>query len=156
MLFLKYHPALATASLGVILAAAASPVAAQYRNAEAAIKYRQSAMSLQGNHMARVFAMIKGDVPFDAKVATENIEIISMLNRLQFAAFIDGSDKGNTKAKAEIWTERDKFQAAVSRSQDDVAKLVVAGKTGNFDQIKAAAGAVGQSCKACHDTYKKE
>jgi len=32
---------------------------------------------------------------------------------------------------------------------------VVAGKSGNLDQIKAAAGAVGQSCKACHDQYQK-
>ena len=134
----------------------ALPAAAQYRNAEAAIKYRQSAMTLQNNHMGRLFAMIKGEVPFDAKVAAENIEIVALLNsRVQFAAFIEGSDKGNTNAKPEIWTEKDKFAAAVAKSQEDVVKLASAGKTGNLDQIKAAAGAVGQSCKACHDTYKK-
>ena len=33
--------------------------------------------------------------------------------------------------------------------------LAVAGKTGNLDQIKTAAGAVGASCKACHDAYQK-
>jgi len=78
-----------------------------------------------------------------------------MLNRLQFAAFIDGSDKGNTRAKPEIWTEKDKFAAAITKSQEDVLKLAAAGKTGNLEQIKAAAGAVGQSCKACHDAYQK-
>ena len=134
---------------------AALPAAAQYRNADAAIKYRQSAMSLQGNHLARVFAMANGQVPFDAKVAADNIEIIAVINRLQFAAFIDGSDKGNTRAKPEIWTEKDKFTAAIKKSEEDVTKLAVAGKTGNLDQIKAAAGAVGQSCKACHDAYQK-
>ena len=153
---MKYRSVLATFGLGLVTALTALPAAAQYRNAEAAIKYRQSAMALQGNHMGRLGAMIKGDVPFDAKVAAENIEITAVLNRLQFAAFIDGSDKGNTKAKPEIWTEKDKFSAAVAKSQEDVLKLAAAGKTGNFDQIKAAAGAVGQSCKACHDTYKKE
>lgn len=149
----KIRPSLALAALALVTAL---PAAAQYRNAEAAIKYRQSAMTLQNNHMGRLFAMIKGEVPFDAKIAAENIEIVALLNsRVQFAAFIEGSDKGNTNAKPEIWTEKDKFAAAVAKSQEDVVKLAAAGKTGNLDQIKAAAGAVGQSCKACHDTYKK-
>jgi cytochrome c556 len=142
------------ATIGLV---AALPAAAQFRNADAAIKYRQSAMALQVNHMGRLFAMINGQVPFDAKVANENIEIVALLNsRAQFAAFIDGSDKGNTKAKPEIWTEKDKWNAAVAKSQDDINKLVAAGKTGNLDQIKVAAGAVGASCKACHDAYRKD
>lgn len=150
---MKFRPGLAIAALALVTAL---PASAQYRNADAAIKYRQSAMSLQGNHLARIFAMVNGQAPFDAKVAAENIEIISMLNtRAQFAAFIEGSDKGNTRAKPEIWVEKDKWNAAVARSQEDVNKLVAAGKTGNLDQIKAAAGTVGQSCKACHDAYQK-
>ena len=152
---MKYRPALAAMAIGLVTTLTALPAAAQFRNADAAIKYRQSAMSLQGNHMARVFAMANGQVPFDAKVAAENIEIVAMLNRLQFTAFIDGSDKGNTRAKPEIWSERDKFNAAIAKSQEDVLKLAAAGKTGSLDQIKAAAGAVGESCKACHDAYQK-
>jgi len=155
MLSMKHRPALAAIALGLVTALTALPAAAQFRNADAAIKYRQSAMYLQNNHMARLFAMANGQVPFDAKIASEQIEIVSMLNRLQFAAFIDGSDKGNTRAKPEIWTEKDKFAAAITKSQEDVLKLAAAGKTGNLEQIKAAAGAVGQSCKACHDAYQK-
>lgn len=150
---MMFRPSLVVAALALVTAL---PASAQFRNADAAIKYRQSAMSLQGNHMARIFAMANGRVPFDAKIAAENIEIVSMLNtRAQFAAFIEGSDKGNTRAKPEIWTEKDKFSAAVTKSQEDVSKLVAAGKTGDLDQIKAAAGAVGKSCKACHDAYQK-
>jgi cytochrome c556 len=152
MSLFKIRPTLVVAALGLLTAL---PAAAQWRNADAAIKYRQSAMALQGNHMARLMAMANGQVPFDAKVASEQIEIIGLLNKLQFAAFIDGSDKGNTRAKPEIWAEKDKFNAAIAKSQDDVSKLAAAGKTGNLDQIKAAAGAVGQSCKACHDAYQK-
>ncbi len=155
MLSMKHRPALAAIALGLVTALTALPAAAQFRNADAAIKYRQSAMYLQNNHMARLFAMANGQVPFDAKVASEQIEIVSMLNRLQFAAFIEGSDKGNTRAKPEIWIEKDKFAAAIAKSQEDVLKLAAAGKTGNLEQIKAAAGTVGQSCKACHDAYQK-
>ena len=156
MLSMKYRPALASTTLALAALLTTLPAAAQYRNADAAIKYRQSAMSLQSNHMGRLFAMINGQAPFDAKVAAENIEIVALLNsRVQFAAFIEGSDKGNTRAKPEIWTEKDKFAARVAKSQEDVLKLSAAGKTGNLDQIKAAAGAVGESCKACHDAYQK-
>jgi len=147
---------LTTTALGLVTALTAMPAAAQFRNAEAAIKYRQSAMAIQANHMGRLGAMVNGQVPFDAKAAADNIEIIALLNsRVQFAAFIDGSDKGNTRAKPEIWTEKDKFAAAIAKSQEDVLKLAAAGKTGNLDQIKAAAGAVGESCKGCHDAYQK-
>ena len=146
-------------SLAAITLAAAvgtAPAAAQFQKPEDAIKYRQSAMALQGATLGQVFAMANGRVPFDAKVAEENIEIVAMLNRLQFRAFVEGSDKGNTKAKPEIWTQKDKFAASVAKSQEDVAKLVVAGKSGNLDQINAAGGGGGQSCKACHDEFRKE
>jgi cytochrome c556 len=159
MSLMKVRFANVASALALVTALIPLSAAAQYRNADAAIKYRQSAMYLQNNHMARIFAMVNGQVPFDAKVAADNIEIVALLNsRAQFAAFIDGSDKGdkgNTRAKPEIWTEKEKFAAAVAKSQEDVGKLVVAGKTGNLDQIKAAAGTVGQSCKACHDAYQK-
>jgi cytochrome c556 len=149
-----FRPRLALAALALVVAL---PASAQFRNAEAAIKYRQSVMTVKGNHLARVFAMANGQAPFDAKVAAENIEIVNMLSsNAQFASFwVDGSDKGNTRAKPEIWVEKDKFNAAVAKSQDDLVKLVAAGKSGNLDQIKTAAGAVGQSCKACHDAYQK-
>ena len=144
---------LAAATVAGLLTAL--PAAAQFQKPEQAIKYRQSAMALQNNHLGRVFAMTSGRVPFDAKVAAEQIEIVAMLNRLQFAGFIDGSDKGgNTRAKPEVWSEKDKFAAAVAKSQDDVLKLVAAGKSGSLDQIKAAVGAVGQSCKGCHDVFQ--
>jgi len=148
------HSLLLVAGLAAGLATAL-PAAAQFQRPDQAIKYRQSAMALQSNHFGRVFAMASGRVPFDAKVAAEQIEVVAMLNRLQFAAFVDGSDKGgNTRAKPEIWTEKDKWTAAVARSQDDVNKLAAAGRSGNFEQIKAGVSAVAASCKGCHDDFQ--
>jgi cytochrome c556 len=147
---------LSLATLAVTAMATALPAAAQFAKPEDAIKYRQSAMALQGATLGRVFAMANGRVPFDAKVAAENIEIVAMLNKLQFTAFTDGSDSGNTKAKPIVWTQKEKFNAEITRNQEAVAKLVAAGKTGNLDQIKAAVGPVGQSCKSCHDEFRKE
>ena len=153
---MKYRSVLAAFGLGLVTALTALPAAAQYRNAEAAIKYRQSAMALQGNHMGRLGAMIKGDVPFDAKVAAENIEITAVLNRLQFAAFVDGSDKGNTKAKPEIWENMDDFKAKLEKMQQETAKIAEVAQSGDFNALKAQVGETGKACKACHDKYRNK
>ncbi|MBS1177413.1 MAG: cytochrome c prime [Proteobacteria bacterium] len=147
---------LSLAALTVAGIVTALPAAAQFAKPEDAIKYRKAAMTLQGATFGRVAAMANGRVPFDAKVAAENIEFVAMLNKLQFSAFVEGSDKGDTRVKPEIWTQKDKWNAAVAKSQEDVARLVAAGKTGNLDQIKAAVGSVGQSCKSCHDDFRKD
>ena len=131
------------------------PAAAQFAKPEDAIKYRQSVMFLQGQHLGRIFAMVNGRVPFDAKAAADNAMLLDTIDKLPFAAFTEGTDKGNTRAKPEIWAERAKFDAAAQKMQEEVSKLVAATKTGNQDQIKAAAGAVGGACKACHDSYQK-
>ncbi|HRC38305.1 MAG TPA: cytochrome c [Rubrivivax sp.] len=132
----------------------ALPAAAQFKNAEAAIKYRQSVMQVQNHHLGRIFAMVNGRMPFDAKVAAEDAALLDTIDKLPFVAFIDGTDKGETNAKSEIWKQRARFDAAALKMQEDVAKLNAAAKTGSLDAIKAAAGAVGQSCKACHDDYQ--
>jgi cytochrome c556 len=143
---------------GAVFAASAAlclPAAAQFAKPEDAIKYRQSVMFLQGTHLGRIFAMVSGRAPFDAKAAVDSAVLIDTINKLPFVAFVEGSDKGNTRAKPEIWAERAKFDAAALKMQEEVAKLVVAAKTGDQGQIRSAAGAVGGACKACHDAYQK-
>ena len=76
--------------------------------------------------------------------------------KLPWTAFTAGSDAGDTKAKPEIWKEADKFKAAADKLQADSVKLSAAAKTGDLAQVKAAFGAVGQSCKGCHDNYKNK
>jgi cytochrome c556 len=148
-------------SLALSVAALASmatalPTAAQFAKPEAAIKYRKSAMFLENVHLGRIFAMANGRVPFDAKAVAENAEMLAAVSRWQFTGFVDGSDKGDTQAKPEIWTELPKFREKANKSQEDVIKLNAAAKTGNLDAIKAAAGSVAQSCNACHDAYRNE
>ena len=102
-------------------------------------------------------ASIAADAITDAKVAAENIEIVALLNsRVQFAAFIEGSDKGNTRAKPEIWKEAAKYKDAADKMQAEIGKLNVAAKSGNIDALKAAFGPAAASCKACHDVFRKD
>ncbi len=145
----------------VLLSTAATlaslPAAAQFQKPEDAIKYRQSAFTVMANHFGRVAAMAQGRVPFDAKVAAENADIVLTMSKLPFQGFGEGTDKGlPQRAKPEVWKEQPKFKAAAEKMQGEVAKLDAAAKTGNLDAIKAAVGAVGGSCKACHDDFRAE
>jgi len=141
----------AVASLGTAL-----PAAAQFAKPEDAVKYRKAAFTVMATHFGRVAAMANGRIPFDAKAAVDNAEIATMMSKLPYAGFVEGTDKGDTKAKPEIWTEHDKFNAAATKMQDEMVKLNAAAKTGDVATIKAAAGGVGQACKGCHDNYRKE
>jgi cytochrome c556 len=147
---------LALAVLACSTLLAAVPASAQFQKPEDAIKYRQATFTVMASHFGRLGAMVQGKVPFDAKVAQENADLVATLSLLPFKAFGPNTDLGETDAKPEVWSQADKFQAAGKTLQENAAKLNAAAKTGDLAQIKAAFGATGKSCKACHDNYRKE
>ena len=140
----------------VVGATMALPAAAQFQKPEDAIKYRKAAFNVMVTHFGRLGAMANGRIPFDAKVAAENADLALTMSKLPYVAFTEGSDKGDTKAKPEIWTEGDKFRASAAKMQEEMVKLNAAAKTGNLDSLKAAFGPTAAACKACHDAYRKE
>ena len=145
------------ASFAVPAAAAvlSFPAAAQFAKSEDAIKYRQSALFVMGQHFGRIGAMANGRIPFAAKAATENAEIVASMAKLPWAAFGPGTDKGApTKAEPEIWTEAAKFKEHNEKLMAESTKLVAAAKTGNLDTLKASFGATAGTCKACHDAFR--
>lgn len=150
---MKIFTSLALAAVAVSVSV---PAMAQFQKAEDAVKYRKAAFTVMGAHFSRVGAMANGRVPFDAAVAAENAALAEAMSKLPWAGFGPGTDKGETRAKPEIWTEQAKFNAGADKMQAEMAKLSAAAKTGNLDAVKAAFGAVGQTCKACHDAYRKD
>jgi cytochrome c556 len=132
------------------------PAAAQFAKPEDAVKYRKNALFVMQQNFSRVAAMASGKAPFDAKVAAESAAVAEYVGKLPWAAFTEGSDKGETKAKPEIWKEPAKFKEYADKMQGEMLKLSVAAKSGNLDSIKAAVSATGGSCKTCHDAFRKE
>ena len=146
----KFSAALALAAL-----LACGSAAAQFKSADDAIEYRQGALAVMGHHFGLVGAMADGKVPFDARAAQANADLVVTLARLPWSAFIEGSDKGDTNAKPEVWSQPDKFKAAAQRLQDATVKLAEAAKTGNADAVKTAFGATSEACKSCHEDFRK-
>ena len=147
---------LALTGAALLGCAIALPAAAQFAKPEDAIKYRKAGMTVMAAHFGRVAAMANGRIPFDAKVAADNADVAAYMSKLPFAGFVEGTDKGETKAEPKIWAEKDKFNTAATTMQEAMVKLNTAAKGGNIDAIKAAAGETGKACKACHDNYRKE
>jgi cytochrome c556 len=147
---------LAPLAMAIAITSLSAPAFAQFQKPEDAIKYRKATMTVMASHFGRVGAMASGRVPFDAKVAADSSAIVETMSRLPWEAFGPGTDKGgDTRALPAIWTEQAKFKEGSDKLQVETAKLSAAAKTGNLDAVKTAFGAVGQTCKACHDAYQK-
>lgn len=143
--------------MGTLVALALSmPAHAQFAKPEDAVKYRKASFTVMAAHFGRLGAMANGRVPYDAKAAAENAEIVASIAKLPWAAFGEGTDKGDTRAKPEIWKEAAKYKEASDKMQVEIAKLNTAAKAGNVDALKAAFGPAAASCKACHDNFRKE
>jgi cytochrome c556 len=143
--------------MGTLLALALSvPAHAQFAKPEDAVKYRKASFTVMAAHFGRLGAMASGRAPYDAKAAADNAEIVATLSKLPWAAFGEGTDKGDTRAKPEIWKEAAKYKDASDKMQLEIGKLNTAAKAGNVDALKAAFGPAAASCKACHDNFRKD
>jgi cytochrome c556 len=126
--------------------------AAQFAKKEDAIKYRQSAMFIQNQHVGRLAAMASGRVPYDQAAAVANAEVVAEISKLPWAGFGPGTEGG--KAKPAVWKEQDKFKELNQQLMSNTEKLLAAAKTGNLDDLKAAVGKVGDTCQSCHDNFR--
>jgi len=149
---------LALLALTAVLAAAtALPALAQFQRPDDAIKYRQSAFFVMGQHFGRIGAMVNNRAPFDAPAAARDAEIVQAMSRLPFAGFVEGTDRGgNTTALPRVWTERARFDAGAARMQEEALRLAAAARTGDVAQLRVAFGATAQTCKACHDNFRRD
>lgn len=133
--------------------ATALPAAAQFQKPEDAVKYRKAGFTVMATHFGRLGAMAQGRVPFDAAAATTNAEVVAAMSKLPFAGFVEGTsgtEKGSPKAN--VWSDRAKFDAGAKKLQDEAAKLAANAKT--LDGLKAAFTATAGTCKACHDDFR--
>ena len=145
---------IAALALAAVAATLSAPAAAQFAKAEEAIKYRQGARFVIGQHFGRLGAMAQGKIPFDAKAAQDNAEVVLNMSKLPWAGFGPGTEGG--KAKPAIWKEQAKYKEHADKFEAEAVKLAAAAKTGNLDNLKAAFGDAAGTCKACHDAYRNK
>jgi len=126
---------------------------AQFAKPEAAVNYRQSALTLISSHFGRMQPTIKGVSPYDPIAIKANVDLLKTLSTLPWAAFPEGS-RADSNAKPEVWSDAAGFKQAQQKFEAAVVKLSDVSGSGDLEKLRAAYGDVGASCKACHDSYR--
>jgi cytochrome c556 len=132
--------------------------ASNEKQAQAVTTYRKSVLQLISSNMGPLGAMAKGKIPMDADVITKNAERIAFLAPMMHDYFSLDTSKFNinTDAKDSIWTNHKDFSDKVDNLVTAANNLKMAGEKNETGSFKKAIGAVGGSCKSCHDDYKKD
>ncbi len=140
----------------VLLAGFVGVANAEMSREDYAIKVRKGGFTVMTWYMGPMGRMLKGDMPYDKAQFQRNAEALAFLSKLPKDAFIPGSDKGETKAKPEVWSKADKFKAAYDAMESETAKLAEMSKTANLDALKEQLGKVQKTCKSCHEEFKNK
>jgi cytochrome c556 len=77
--------------------------------------------------------------------------------KAQYDWFPEGSGPlpgRKTKAKAEIWTHPDDFKTAQDAFAAESEKFTKSVAAGDFNEIRAEAKQLGQTCGGCHRTFR--
>ncbi len=150
-----------SATLAMVIAAvaiAAVPNVADAQMAGKAIDARRGLMKNNGKNMKVIVGFMKKGMGTAADAAKSARMIAS--NIAQFPnhypkGTAQGTGAGNTRAKAEIWTDWAGFAGASSKGAQLALELAMAADTGNKGAMGKALGALGKNgCGGCHKAFR--
>ena len=127
---------------------------------EKAIKARQAEMQLRSFNAGPLFAMAKGNIDYDAKLASTLANNLKLLLDLDNGrAWAQGSDieayPEKTTALKKIWTTYPEISEYGKRYAMAVNSMAAAAGNG-LDALKGEIGGLGKSCKGCHDDFREK
>lgn len=119
------------------------------------IKYRKAVMSAMGAHMSALSLISFGrvDHPAYAKPHASALADMAAQGKSLFPA---GTGVGETEALPLIWQEQAEFDKRLTDLEKSTSALRDAVAAGDKAATAKAFKAVGESCKGCHDRYRKE
>ena len=133
---------------------------ASAQNAEDIIKYRINIMKSLGNHISVIAANLKGKVSINEDILPHSQSMLLTLSSINikklFPINTKASDSSKTKALDSVWINKALFQKSMSQSIERTKDLVTAAESGNNQNIAKSLGALGKSCGACHDKFRKK
>lgn len=160
---------LKTATIAAIAIVVMAPVSAQTppaaglaasSPAKQAIDARRAAYLLIGNNFRSIGDVLQGRAAHDAVEMRKRAGRVAFLATFVGENFPDASNVGLpvTRAKASIWGDRAEFDRLLVEFQKhaETLKEVAATQDSASPAFKAAAGAVGQDCKGCHDKFREK
>lgn len=128
---------------------------------EDAIKFRQSGYGFMAWNMGKIKAqVIENPAAFNKEqVQAAANAIAAVANSGMGALYVPGSDKGKgwaeTRVKPELFQKGDDVKKAAMAFNKEASELAKVAAAGNVDAIRAQFGKVGETCKGCHDDFRK-
>ncbi len=127
---------------------------------ENAINARQGEMQLRSFNAGPLFAMAKGKMPYDAKMASTFAGNLNLLLGLDNSrSWMPGTDNeaypGDTTALPEIWTTYPEIGKYGKKYKTAITNLNKNAGLG-LKELRSSIGAVGKSCKGCHDEFREK
>lgn len=119
-----------------------------------AVKYRKAVMDGLAAHMNAFMMLSTGRVDHPGHLKA-NADALAALSEQIKAVFPTGSDQGDTKALPLIWQDRTQFDEIMDKLAQSTAEMRDAVAANNKAGAMKAFKAAGESCKACHDRYRK-
>ena len=129
---------------------------AQQPKPEDQIKLRKSAYALMNYNFSSLENMVREKKPYNKDEAVRNADFVAMLSTVPKAFFGEGTDKGETRAKPEIWTHRADFDAKMDKMNTEAAKLPQVARSGDLAALRKQVEETDHACKACHDDYRQK
>jgi len=126
--------------------------------AEKAIEYRQAVFKIVAGNFGPLAQNAQGKLDLPAGAAHKYAERLESISGFARDSFPDLSREGKTKAKPEIWSDRAEFDKLLSNFTSAVKDLntVTANASAKPEEFKAAVGAVGNTCKGCHEKFREK
>ena len=122
---------------------------------EMVIQYRQKVMAGHGNNISSIGDIMKNKLPHAATQISMHAKILAEYSNLIEGAYEKNVSGGATDSKAEIWQNWDDFLAKAKALGDASIKLSEIAQGGDIQATMTQVQAVGDSCRACHNTYRK-
>jgi len=119
-----------------------------------AIKYRKAVMSALSAHVNAFMLINFGKVEHQNHLQA-HASALADLGAQAKVLFPAGTDVGDTDALPLIWKEQDQFRKLAADLEASSAKLRDAVAANDKAGTMAAFKALGESCKGCHDRYRK-
>lgn len=145
---------------GAAILLATTAIAAGESKEEKAVEARQGLMELLVWEAGPLFAMAKGDVPYDAGAATTRAEnLVALTNYSPVSLFVPGTSTkelgDETQALPSIWEKTDEFVKHYETLGEKAQ--IVAEEAGNgVEALRSAVADLGRACGACHDDFRKD
>jgi cytochrome c556 len=143
----------------LLFTAASASMAQQAPKPEQVIKWRQSVYQVLAWNNGRIKNNVEGSYNKDEVIRAANA-IAAIANSGLGALYPAGTETGKgwreTTVKPELFTETAKAGEAAKKFITESNELAKVAATGDAAAVKVQFGKLGQTCKGCHDDFRKK